>query len=63
MGYFQQFLKGSQEDQLDIAVHCDLKIFEWLLKYCDFLYNKDTHGDNKNQYKLSYQVMLDHSEI
>jgi hypothetical protein len=42
MKYFEQNLKGELGEQLDISVHCDVKIFEWLVKYVDFAQN---HGD------------------
>jgi hypothetical protein len=38
MNYFEQYLKDSRSgEQLDISVHCDVKIFEWLVRYVDFL--------------------------
>jgi hypothetical protein len=34
MKYFDQYLKESENMQeIDIAVHCDINIFEWLVKY------------------------------
>ena len=37
MKYFESALKSINEgDDFDISVHCDIKIFEWLLLYIEF---------------------------
>jgi len=37
MKYFEQYLKEEVSgESLDISVHCDVKIFEWLIKYVDY---------------------------
>ena len=37
MKYFEQALKSMGEgDDFDISVHCDIKIFEWLMLYIEF---------------------------
>ena len=34
MKYFEQYLVDVNSlDDIDISVHCDIKIFEWLMKY------------------------------
>jgi hypothetical protein len=34
MKYFEKYLTDSTSiDDIDISVHCDIKIFEWLMKY------------------------------
>jgi len=34
MAYFQSYLNGSEAcDDIDISVHCDIQIFQWLIKY------------------------------
>ena len=34
MKYFEKYLtETTSADDIDISVHCDIKIFEWLLKY------------------------------
>lgn len=34
MKYFDKCLKKiSQNDEIDISIHCDVAIFEWLLNY------------------------------
>lgn len=36
MKYFESALKGmNNENDFDISVHCDIKIFEWLLLYIE----------------------------
>jgi hypothetical protein len=37
MKYFESALKNmTDSDDFDISVHCDIKIFEWLLTYIEF---------------------------
>jgi len=34
MKYFEKHLKATDSaDDIDISVHCDIKIFEWLMNY------------------------------
>lgn len=34
MNYFDSYLKDAHNmDEFDISVHCDVNIFEWLMKY------------------------------
>lgn len=33
MKYFEAHAKDSYQDDLDISVHCDVAIFEWLMRY------------------------------
>jgi hypothetical protein len=34
MKYFDKCLKKiSEQDEIDISIHCDAEIFEWLLNY------------------------------
>lgn len=34
MKYFEKYLTSTTIlDDIDISVHCDIKIFEWLIKY------------------------------
>lgn len=45
MKYFEQYLKDDKSgDTLDISVHCDVKIFEWLMKYVDYYQNLADYG-------------------
>ena len=45
MKYFEQALKSMSEgDDFDISVHCDIKIFEWLMLYIEFEEKKINPG-------------------
>ena len=34
MKYFEKYLtEATSVEDIDISVHCDIKIFEWLLRY------------------------------
>lgn len=36
MKYFEKYLAGQDTkdlDDIDISVHCDIKIFDWLMRY------------------------------
>ena len=58
MCYFEQYLKDeNSNEQLDISVHCDVKIFEWLIKYVDYLQNFKEFGNVINLYRTSYMIM------
>jgi len=55
MRYFEQYLKDDKSgDQLDISVHCDVKIFEWLMKYVDYYQNVADYGNIVQLYKVNY---------
>lgn len=42
MKYFEKYLtEATSVDDIDISVHCDIKIFEWLMKYLKL---KDSGG-------------------
>ncbi len=44
-------------DTLDISVHCDVKIFEWLLKYVDYYQNLADYGTIVHLYHVNYQIV------
>ncbi|XP_011202479.2 SANT and BTB domain regulator of class switch recombination [Bactrocera dorsalis] len=33
MGYFAEVTAGQKLDEMDISVHCDIQIFDWLIKW------------------------------
>lgn len=33
MGYFADVIAGQRLEDMDISVHCDLQIFEWLMRW------------------------------
>jgi hypothetical protein len=58
MGYFEQYLKDdSKQEQYDISVQCDVKIFEWLIKYVDYLQNFADYGILTNLYRSNFQII------
>lgn len=58
MKYFEQYLKEDHSgERLDISVHCDVKIFEWLIRYVDFQQNFDDYGTLVQLYKSNYQIL------
>lgn len=58
MKYFDKCLKKiSENDEIDISIHCDAGIFEWLL--CYILAHDDIikhRNGNKNQGSWSLKV-------
>ena len=55
MRYFEQYLKDDKSgDQLDISVHCDVKIFEWLMKYVDYHQNVTDYCGIVQLYRVNY---------
>jgi hypothetical protein len=51
MKYFDKCLKKiSENDEIDISIHCDAGIFEWLLCY---ILAHDDIVNNRNQTKAN----------
>eukprot|EP00347_Sterkiella_histriomuscorum_P003287 403364863 len=62
MQYFEQYLKEDNSgESLDISVHCDVKIFEWLIKYVDYYFNLSLYGSQLGLFKQNYLVVTDKS--
>lgn len=40
MGYFAEVTTGQKLEDMDISVHCDVTIFDWLMKWVQ----KDSHS-------------------
>lgn len=52
MKYFEKCLKNiSSSDEIDISIHCDASIFEWLLNYINQLEQIEARG-----WQLNVQV-------
>lgn len=49
MGYFADITSGQKLEDMDISVHCDLEIFDWLIKWV----KKETLASQDNWPKLS----------
>lgn len=45
MGYFADVTSGQRLEDMDISVHCDLQIFEWLMRWV----KKETLGSEEPQ--------------
>jgi len=46
MKYFEKYLADSKNiEDIDISVHCDINIFDWLMRY---IHRKDPKLDHKN---------------
>lgn len=49
MGYFADITSGQKLEEMDISVHCDLEIFDWLIKWV----KKEMYASQENWPKLS----------
>jgi hypothetical protein len=50
MAYFEKYLSDSKNfDDIDISVHCDINIFDWLMRY---VYKKEPKLDIKNSISI-----------
>ena len=52
MKYFNKYLAGHKNlDEIDISVHCDITIFDWLMKY--------VHGASPNiEIKTAVSILI-----
>ena len=58
MKYFEQYLKSDREaEALDISVSCDIKIFDWLIRYVDYMQNWQDYKEERHLYRTFYQVL------
>lgn len=68
MKYFDRCLKKiSDNDEIDISIHCDAVIFEWLLNYIFAMeeYEKkqqESERVNKTSWQLKVQKCADNNE-
>ena len=55
MKYFEHYLKKENSvDLIDISIQCDIKIFDWLLRFADFNQNYLDFENHTSNYKLNY---------
>jgi hypothetical protein len=55
MKYFQKFKTGTSSlEDLDISVHCDIQIFEWLIKYLHHPAHQSNQLGNTNSLIIPY---------
>lgn len=54
MKYFDKCLKKiSDQDEIDISIHCDAIIFEWLLNYIFSMEEYEKKQGNKSGWQLN----------
>lgn len=54
MKYFEKCLKKiSENDEIDISIHCDAGIFEWLLNYIFTQEDMETTHSSSNGYSTT----------
>ena len=50
MKYFEKYLSDSKSaDDIDISVHCDINIFDWLMRY---IHRKEPKIEIKNSVSI-----------
>lgn len=51
MGYFATLASNQKLEDMDISVHCDIQVFDWLMKWIKYeepTKNKDTNNNGNN---------------
>ena len=48
MGYFANVTAGQKLEDMDISVHCDIQIFEWLMKWVKYSASMERSGNSFN---------------
>uniref|UniRef100_A0A1A9WTM3 DUF3342 domain-containing protein n=1 Tax=Glossina brevipalpis TaxID=37001 RepID=A0A1A9WTM3_9MUSC len=67
MGYFANVTAGQNLDDIDISVHCDIQIFDWLMKWMKFsaessISNSTSTNGNAKLYEAQPQLCLANME-
>lgn len=54
MRYFEEYLSVDPQrwDEVDISVHCDVQIFDWLMNYAKSHNTEQSHGKHTEKPKL-----------
>lgn len=66
MRYFAEYLsvEAQRWEEVDISVHCDVQIFDWLMKYVKRgLHDKSKSGMEEKKPKLGNVAILSCGEI
>lgn len=59
MKYFEVYLTDATSiDDIDISVHCDIKIFEWLIRY---LHQREKMINNAGTTKWNNRFIAKHN--
>ncbi|XP_053952884.1 SANT and BTB domain regulator of class switch recombination isoform X1 [Anastrepha ludens] len=51
MGYFAEVTAGQKLDEMDISVHCDIQIFDWLIKWMKLTDSAEASGFRKTEFE------------
>ncbi|XP_048047177.1 SANT and BTB domain regulator of class switch recombination isoform X1 [Megalobrama amblycephala] len=71
MRYFEEYLSVDPQrwDEVDISVHCDIQIFDWLMNYVKSHNTEHSHGKHVDNPKLgncllgTVSEVLEHSNV
>lgn len=60
MGYFAHLADSQNLEDMDISVHCDIQVFDWLMRWIKYeepaIKNTDNTSDNATRYTHSKSV-------
>uniref|UniRef100_A0A8C2CSW1 Si:ch211-189k9.2 n=1 Tax=Cyprinus carpio TaxID=7962 RepID=A0A8C2CSW1_CYPCA len=60
MRYFEEYLSVDPQrwDEVDISVHCDVQIFDWLMNYVTSHNTEHSHGKHMDKPKLEHSNVI-----
>ncbi|XP_051503147.1 SANT and BTB domain regulator of class switch recombination isoform X1 [Myxocyprinus asiaticus] len=60
MRYFEEYLSVDPQrwDEVDISVHCDIQIFDWLMNYVRSHDTEHSHGKHPDKPKLEHSNVI-----
>ncbi|XP_051579581.1 SANT and BTB domain regulator of class switch recombination-like isoform X2 [Myxocyprinus asiaticus] len=60
MRYFEEYLSVDPQrwDEVDISVHCDVQIFDWLMNYVKSHSTEHSHGKHLDKPKLEHSNVI-----
>ncbi|XP_056120270.1 SANT and BTB domain regulator of class switch recombination isoform X1 [Rhinichthys klamathensis goyatoka] len=60
MRYFEEYLSVDPQrwDEVDISVHCDVQIFDWLMNYIKSHNTEHSHGKHVDKPKLEHSNVI-----
>ncbi len=65
MRYFEEYLSVDPQrwDEVDISVHCDVQIFDWLMNYVKSHNTEHSHGKHMDEPKLGNCLLVAVSDV
>ncbi len=65
MRYFEEYLSVDPQrwDEVDISVHCDVQIFDWLMNYVKSHNTEHSHGKHMDKPKLGNCLLVTVSDV